>query len=160
MQSNAPHPDTGAEPPVLFQADWAEAWCAAIEASDAYRRDGAAWSSPLAVVITADPDAGMPQERAVWLDLDGGRCRQARSVDGPTSTELADIPVVIEGPPAVWARLLAGRLEPMLALTLGKLGLRRGSLATLLPHARGARELLATARTVPTRFPAGWPEVS
>lgn len=150
MESATPFSD-------LFDADWADAWCAAIESSEAYRRDGAAWSSPLAVVITADPELGWPEERAVGLDLDGGCCRGARPVDGDT---LADTPVVIEGPPAVWARLLAGKLEPMLALTLGKLKLRRGSLAMLLPHARGARELLATARTVPTHFPTGWPEVS
>lgn len=147
MESTAP----------LFDPEWADAWCAAIEASEAYRRDGAGWSSPLAVAITADAAAGIPEERAVWLDLAGGRCRGAKPADG---AQLADTPVVIEGPPAVWARLLAGKLEPMLALTLGKLKLRRGSLATLLPHARGARELLATARAVPTRFPAGWPEVS
>jgi hypothetical protein len=52
--------------------------------------------------------------------------------------------------------VLAGDIDPLFAIMGGRLQLRSGSLAGLMPHARGAKELVACAREVPTRFPEGW----
>jgi hypothetical protein len=52
--------------------------------------------------------------------------------------------------------VLAGDIDPLFAIMGGRLQLRSGSHAGLMPHARGANALVACAREVPTRFPEGW----
>jgi len=110
---------------------------------------------PIALVLDPDPGRGIPEPRAVRVDLSKGACRGAVTlVDGAVD----GTPTVIGGPPATWRRVLAGELDPLFALVGGKLQLRAGSLAALMPHARGAKELVASARQVPTHFPDGWEE--
>ncbi len=136
----------------LFSEDWVRAWCRALNESEAYREAGAKWKGPIALVLDPDPARGVDEERAVRLDLDSGRCEEARAV---TDGQLEATPTVIGGRPATWSRVLKGDLDPLSALMSGKLQLRSGSLAELMPHAQGAKELVSTARRVPTRFPGG-----
>ena len=141
------------DPHDLFSEGWARAWCRVLNESEAYRRAGAKWKGPIALVLDPDPARGVDEERAVRVDLDSGQCEQARAV---TDGQLEATPTVIGGRPAAWSRVLAGDLDPLFALMSGKLQLRSGSLAELMPHAQGAKELVRSARQVPTRFPDGW----
>ena len=137
--------------PEVFTQEWAEAWCAALNASTAYREAAGMWEGAVALVMTADAEAGVPEPRAVYLDVAAGACGGARLAD---ETDLSAARYVIEATPAGWQAMLSGAVSPLMALMSGKLRLTRGNFATLLPYANAARELVATAGTVPCRFPA------
>ncbi len=124
-----------------------------LNGSATYREAGASWVGPIALVLDPDPENGVPEGRSVRLDLAGGSCRGA--VAATDGAPLGDA-TVIAGAPTVWSRVLRGDLDPLFAIMSGRLQLRSGSLAELMPHARSAKELVNTARSVPTRFPDGW----
>ena len=137
----------------LFSDEWARAWCRILNESEAYREAGAAWKGTIALELDPDPELGVPVARTVRVDLALGRCHGAATgardgTDPPKAT--------IGGAPVTWRRILAGEVDPVLAMMSGKLELRSGSLAELMPHARGAKELVTSARQVPTLFPEGW----
>lgn len=137
--------------PEVFTQEWAAAWCAALNASDAYRAAAAGWEGAVALVMGADGEAGVPVQRAVYLDVAGGVCGGARVAN---EADLATARYVIEASPSAWQAMLDGTLAPMMALMTGRLRLTRGNFASLLPYANAARELVATAGEVPCRFPA------
>ena len=137
--------------PEVFTQEWAAAWCAALNASQAYRAAAGAWEGAVALVMSADAEAGVPVERAVYLDVAGGSCGGARMA---SEADLAAARYVIEASPDAWQAMLGGTLAPMMALMTGRLRLTRGNFAALLPYADAARELVATAGEVPHSFPA------
>ena len=47
-----------------------------------------------------------------------------------------------------WQEVLEGRLEPLSALMLGLLELKKGTIAALAPYAQAAQELVKVAREV------------
>ena len=121
----------------LFDERWAEAWGEEIRASGVYRAAAANWESP--VVLEMMHESG---SRAVYADLYRGECRVARVA---TADECTSAPVVISASHAVWLDLLAGKLDPILALMTGRLRLRRGTLASLMPYTAAAKEMVAAA---------------
>ena len=137
----------------LFSDAWAREWCRILDESDAYREAGAGWTGPIALVLDADPERGVAEPRAVRVELADGGCRGGGAVD---AADAGAAPTVIGGSAETWRRVLTGELDPLFALMGGKLQVRSGSLSTLMPHARGAKELVNTARRVPTAFPDGW----
>jgi SCP-2 sterol transfer family len=130
----------------LFSTDWALAWRTAIEASAAIKASRG-WRWPLVLIARG---AGVVEDRAVWLDLCDGECREARVA---TEADLAEAPFVLSADLEVWERLLERALEPIAGVMKGQLKLVRGSLAALLPYAAAAKELVSAATLVPTRFP-------
>ena len=132
-----------------FSSEWALAWCGALNASTEYRSTAAEWEGSVALVMCADPAAGI-ESRAVFLDVARGTCHGAR-VASPGDLDAAAY--IIEAAPDVWRELIAGRSAPLMALMTGRLRLIRGSIAALLPFANAARELVASASSIPARFP-------
>ena len=131
----------------LFSDPWAETLGRALAASVEYRRAAARWEGDLVLSwlgADGEPRAG------VYLDLLHGDCRAARAA---RDEDHATAAFVIAGALPAWLAVLEGRSEPLGAIMRGQLRLRRGSLARLLPFVEAARELVAAARTVPTRFP-------
>ena len=133
-----------------FSAEWALAWCSALNASSEYRSAAADWEGSVALVMSADAGAGVAEARGVFLDVARGACHGSR-VASPADLDAAAY--VIEAAPDVWRELLAGRSAPLMALMTGRLRLTRGSIAALLPFANAARELVQTASSIPARFP-------
>lgn len=131
-----------------FSAEWAAAFHEAIEADASYRELAAKWTWPVALVLDAAPDIGYPDAVAVELTLDRGRCHAAviRHPDAVTA------PFILRAPYAVWKQVVRGELDPLAGVTRGKIGVK-GSLATLMTHARSASALCNCARAIPTRFP-------
>ncbi len=131
-----------------FSPEWADAFRAAIEADAAYRAAAAKWVWPVAFVLDAAPQHGYPDAVAVELALDHGRCH------GAVIRRPGDVsaPIVLRGPYATWKSIVRGELDPLAAVTRGKLHVE-GSIFTLMLHAKAATALVACARTVPTRFP-------
>ncbi|MFN0098974.1 MAG: Fis family transcriptional regulator [Gemmatimonadaceae bacterium] len=131
-----------------FTPEWASAFQVAIEADATYRELAAKWIWPVALVLDAAPELGYPDAVAVELALEGGRCHGAvvRHPDAVTA------PFVLRAPYATWKLVMRGELDPLAGVTRGKIGVK-GSLATLMMHARSASALCVCARAVPTRFP-------
>ena len=136
--------------PKLFNEEWAQAWCDEINASPTYRTSAATWEGAVALVMRADPAAGIETPRSVFLDLWHGECRGAR-VAAPFDVDEARY--VIEAEPADWLDMLGGRTSPLVALMSGKLRLSKGNLTALLPYANAAKELIDTAALIHVRFP-------
>jgi len=137
----------------IFTEDWAQAWHDKINANDAYKQAATRWEGAIAMVMTPDGDMGIPQERMVIADLWHGDCRGAKVA---TATELEDVPYLIRATPTNWKSVLAGKTDPIVGLMGGKLKLAKGSLFALLPYAKAAKELVASAIQVDTSYPDGW----
>jgi putative sterol carrier protein len=138
--------------PAPFTDDWARACCAALNASAEFR--AASGDRPWSIALACDPapSAGIAHATAVDFELADGGCRAAR-VTAPADARAG---VVLRGSYETWAAVVRGDLEPVAAVTSGRLAVERGSFMTLLPLVGPARALLAAARTVPTEL-AGEP---
>ncbi|MEM9293050.1 MAG: SCP2 sterol-binding domain-containing protein [Acidobacteriota bacterium] len=145
--------DDSSSPPEIFSAEWAQAWGDALDTSEAYREAASSWEGALVLVMSADPNLGIPSERAVFLDLEHGRCHEARLAN---DEDRAEAPFVLAAEPAQWKRVLESDLDPLLALMSGKIRLARGSLAKLTPQVKAARELVRTAANLEASVPEGW----
>ena len=134
--------------PAFFSAPWASAVCDALNASDAYRQSAATWDGAIRFVAREVP--GAEPERAVWLDLRHGTCHGTRTGADATA---AGAPFEIAAAYSVWTEVLAGRLDPVMGMMLGKLKLT-GSMAQVASHAGAAKALVACASSVETSPPA------
>ena len=133
--------------PAFFSPDWADAVCAALNASDAYRQSAATWDGAIRFVARDVP--GADGDRAVWLDLRHGDCHGTRTGADAGS---AGAPFEIAAAYPVWTEVLAGRLDPVMGMMLGKLKLT-GSMAQIAAHAGAAKQLVACAASVETTAP-------
>lgn len=130
-----------------FTAAWAEAFRSAIESDESYRSAAAKWTWPVALVLTPAPELGFVDSVAVELQLDGGRCHAAAIV----AADAVTAPIALTAPYPVWKSIVRGELDPMAGVTRGLIAVR-GSLMTLMMHARAATALVACAKAVPTEF--------
>ncbi len=135
--------------PAPFTDDWARACCAAVAASPAFRAAAGDRAWTIALACDAEPAAGLPEAAAVDFAFAGGACRSARAV----APEAAAADVVLRGRYATWQALVRGELDPVAAVTTGRLAVARGSLPALLPLVGAARALLEAARSVPAEAP-------
>jgi putative sterol carrier protein len=131
---------------------WAKAWGEALNGSPTYRAAAASWEGPVLVTVRGDPARGV-QERAVFLDLFHGTCREARAA---RQGDMGSARFALTADAGTWAGLLAGTLDPMTAVMGGALDLTKGSVASLLPQLAAAKELVAVARSLETTLPPGW----
>lgn len=134
-------------PLIAFTDAWARAWAEHLNSSAAYRAAAAQWEGGVVLEVaegTADPEV------AIFLDLWHGACRAGRVA---TAVDRESARYILRGARGVWRKVLAGHLQPIMAVMTGKLRLVRGDLAGLLPYAGAARELLSTASTIETAFP-------
>ncbi len=132
----------------IFGQAWLDAWRAEINQDPVYADKGARWSGP--VMLRVWPAGDRSRTRAVWLDLDDGRCHAARPA-GPDDRGTAAL--VIGAPLENWARVLGGEFDPVAGLMAGKLKLEKGNILKVLPFADGARAMLAAATRVGGELP-------
>lgn len=135
------------EPVTLFSAGWAQQYLTAINASRAYYNASTRWEAgPLTFVLKPAPNRGFPTERAVWLDLHRGRCRDALGLPPAEARQRAAF--VIEGDYDTWMDVLNGRAQPLPLIVRGKLRLAKGSLMRLMPFTQSAQELIKCAQGI------------
>lgn len=137
----------------IFTEEWAELWGEQINQNEAYRKAAAKWEGAIALIMGVDESMGIPAERFVVADLWHGDCRGATASD---QQQFDDAPYAISATPALWKNVLAGKTDPIVGLTMGKLKLTRGGLFALLPYAKAAKELVVSAMQVDTSYPPGW----
>ena len=133
--------------PAFFSPAWAAAVCDALNADAAYREAAATWDGAIRFVAHDTP-AG---EQAAWLDLRHGECHGAKA---GAEAAAAEAPFEIAAGYDVWTEVLAGRLDPVMGLMLGKLNLS-GNMGQVMTHAKAAKALVACAASVETAPPAG-----
>lgn len=129
----------------LFGPEWAERLERELRTSETYRAAAASWKGSLAFVLEPDGTPGFPERRGLFLDLLHGSTRAVRPA---LPGDLDAATFRLNGPAAVWVRLLSGDLEPGAALMGGGLKLTRGFLFSLLPHLAAAKALFECAREV------------
>ena len=137
----------------IFTNDWAQLWNDSINSNADYKRAAERWEGAIAMIMSADPAMGIPEDRIVVADLWHGDCRGARAAG---SAEIEDTPYLITAEPKAWKSVLSGKTDPIVGLMGGKLKLTKGSLFALLPYAKAAKELVRSAISVETTFPEGW----
>ncbi|MGF1466872.1 MAG: SCP2 sterol-binding domain-containing protein [Sandaracinaceae bacterium] len=133
-------------------AEWTSAFKDAINANAAYAEAGSEWThGSVAYVVAARPDLGLPEERAMLLDLHRGSCRDAQLVDAAQAQE-ADF--VIRAEYEEWREVLSGEVDPTKAMMQNRLRLEKGHLPTLVKFVVASRELVRSAATIDTEYPA------
>jgi putative sterol carrier protein len=130
-----------------FSPAWADALRQAVNADAGYRDAAARWTNPVALVVEAG--TGVEAGAAVQVDLVAGTCRSAESI----SPDAVTAPFVLSATLASWKRMLIDNLDPITAVAKGDIRLTRGSIGTLMLHARGAKALLQCARQIETAWP-------
>ena len=135
-----------------FPSDaWAAAYKEALNANPKYAVAGKDWThGAVALVIKAQPEIGIDSAVAVLLDVDSGKCRDARYLPAEEARQTA--PFVIEGTYARWQTLLQEGGDPIKALMQGKFKLTKGHLPTIIRYVESSRQLMASAQLVPTEF--------
>jgi len=135
----------------VFTEEWSRACQRRLNERPGYRAAAADWTDPVVLWMSADPAQGIPEDRAVYLDLYRGECRATREA----SAEDRDrAPIVFHAGAAAWRQLLEGGMDPVTAVARGLLRLERGSLLMLARYAAAAREMLAAAASAGGCFPA------
>ena len=129
--------------------EWVAEFEKQLNASPEYKASSLTWEAgPLALVGEADPDIGLDEDLAIWLDLLHGECREAKLV---SFEEAEKAPFVIRGTYALWKQVLRKEIGPVKALMQGKLKLQ-GSMVTIMRYVKGAEALVECATKVPTKF--------
>lgn len=131
----------------VFTGDWARNWCEELQRSAAYRSAAQNWEGALVLKMRTAPG-----DRAVYLDLWRGDCRAARAA---REEDAERAPFVISADASSWRQILAGELEPVAAIAMGRLNLEKGNMLQLATQAPAARELVNAARRVGGSFPEG-----
>lgn len=130
-----------------FSTAWADALLDAVNADTNYRDAGKAWTNPVALVV--EPGHGVTDGVAVQVDLQAGSCLRAESLH-PTAVSA---PFVLSADLPTWKDIVDGLRDPLSSVALGKVRLTRGSMGTLLLHARSAKALVACAQKIDTLWP-------
>jgi putative sterol carrier protein len=117
--------------------------------SATYKAVAATWTQgAVALVIRAEPAAGLSAPQGIWLDLDRGVCREAKLVDESTAQTA---PYCITGDYVRWKQVLRRQLDPIQAMMQKKLELR-GQMSVLVRYVGASKELVECASRVPTTF--------
>jgi len=132
--------------------EWTEAFKNALNHSKAYREAGKPWVfGAVAMVVKGDPCRGIAHDVGMIVDVHEGTCRSAKFIE--RVRDLADANFVIAASYPRWKDVIEGKLDPIKGMMQGKLKLTKGELSVLVRFVESSRQLVASAREVPTEFP-------
>jgi putative sterol carrier protein len=137
--------------PLRFPSpEWCAAYGVAINANADYRAAGKDWTfGAVAMIVTADPSIGIPEDMAMWLDLHQGECRGCRLV-GRQEAESAAFVIVASH--ARWKEVIRGQLDPTKGMMQNRLKLTKGHMPTMVKFVTASKQLVASTSRVATRF--------
>jgi putative sterol carrier protein len=137
--------------PLRFpSAEWCVAYGVAINANPDYRAAGKDWTfGSVAMVVTADPSIGIPEDMSMWLDLHQGECRGCRLVPRQEAESAA---FVIVATYARWKEVIRGQLDPTKGMMQNRLKLTKGHMPTMVKFVTASKQLVASTSRVATRF--------
>ncbi len=130
--------------------EWCAAYRDAINANPGYKAAGKEWThGPVAMLVTAEPSLGIPEDLAMWLDVDRGECRDCRLVSREEAEEAA---FVLVGTYARWKEVIKGELDPTKGMMQNKLKLTKGHMPTMVKYVTASKQLVESTSRVPTEF--------
>jgi len=131
-------------------AEWCVAYKDAINANANYKTAGREWThGPVAMIVSADPAIGIPEDMSMWLDLDQGTCRDCRLV---SRAEAEKAPFVLVATYARWKEVIRKLLDPTKGMMQNKLKLTKGHMPTMVKFVTASKELVESTSRVPTQF--------
>lgn len=134
----------------IFTDEWAVAWRDELNRSERYKKVGRTWEWPLVLLMEADPDWGIDQDRAVYVDLYHGECREARVA---TADDIKQVSYVVKADPKTWRDLRDGNIEAIGAILRGRMVLQKGSMLVMARYVGAANELTHAVSRINTVFP-------
>ncbi len=133
--------------------EWTVAFKEAVNSNAAYREAGKEWTfGSVAMVVKADPGAGINNDVGMLLDVQGGQCRSTQYFENAESAQAADFVIVASY--EQWKDVILGKVDPIRAMMEGKLGLTKGHLPTIIRFVDASRALVSSASHIETRFVA------
>ena len=131
--------------------EWMAAYKSAINANPDYKKAGKDWThGVVAMVVKAEPTLGLPEDLAMWLDVDSGTCKEC--VLMPAREAESKAPFVVVASYAQWKQVIKKELDPTKALMQGKLKLAKGHMPTMVKHVNASKQLVESTTRVPTKF--------
>jgi putative sterol carrier protein len=131
-------------------AEWCAAYKDAINGNAGYKAAAKDWKhGPVAMVVGAEPAIGIPEDTAMWLDLDQGSCKDCRLV---SREEAEKASFVIVATYARWKEVIRKQLDPTKGMMQNKLKLTKGHMPTMVKFVTASKELVESTSRVPTQF--------
>jgi putative sterol carrier protein len=131
-------------------AEWCTAYRDAINANAGYKTAGKDWThGSVAMVVSAEPAIGIPEDMAMWLDLDRGSCRDCHLVSRAEAEKAA---FVIVASYARWKEVIRKELDPTKGMMQNRLKLTKGHMPTMVKFVTASKELVESTSRVPTQF--------
>lgn len=130
--------------------EWAEAFCRALNDSPEYRSAAARWEGDIIFLATNLPqELGLGEKSAMKLLLKHGRCNGVEYYQG-SDVDKADAPYILEADYKTWLEVIGGKLQPIPAMVLGKIKIKKGSLSILAQYITAALAMIKAAQVVET----------
>jgi putative sterol carrier protein len=131
--------------------EWVAAYKDAINANADYAKAGKDWThGVVAMVVKAEPTLGIPEDLAMWLDVQEGKCRDCKLLSAKEAEEKA--PFVVVASYAQWKQVIKKEIDPTKALMQGKLKLTKGHMPTMEKHVNASKQLVESTTRVATKF--------
>jgi len=137
--------------PKFPSKEWAEAFCQALNDSPDYRTTASRWEGDIIfLAVNIPPEVEQGDKAAMKFLLKHGQCRGVEVYTDDAVTQ-ADAPYILEADYKTWLDVIAGRIQPIPAMVLGKIKVKRGSFATLAQYAPAALAMIKAAQKVGTQ---------
>ncbi len=134
--------------PIKFPSDeWAKAFMAEINKSEAYAEAAETWEGDFYFIVT--PEGALKEPVYLYFDLWHGNCRDGFLVTDPAVKKPA---FVITATLGQWRKVIEKKLDPMQGLMTRQLKLQ-GDMVKIMKAVKAAQELVNCATKVPTEFP-------
>jgi putative sterol carrier protein len=127
--------------------EWVMEYVARLNANPNYEDAGRKWEGAMTFVIRKD--VAYDKDAYLYLDLYHGKCRGAKFSFIPEELPRSEYKYI--GPYTNWKRLINKEIDPIQGILTGKFKLE-GSMMTIMRFTRAAKEMVATAASVPTEF--------
>jgi putative sterol carrier protein len=145
-----PPPSPTAVPLRFPSAEWCAAYKEALNGNAAYQVAARDWThGSVAMVVVAEPAIGIPEDTAMWLDLQEGRCRDCRLV---SREEAEKASFVIVATYARWKEVIRKQLDPTKGMMQNKLKLTKGHMPTMVKYVTASKQQVESTSRVPTQF--------
>ena len=132
-----------------YSPEWAAAYRDEINRSAVYKQAAAGWEGTVGLVVLAEPDKNVPEDRGIYMDLWHGEAREIRVT---TRDEAERCDFVITGPYSRWKQVAKKELDATKGIMLGQLKLR-GNFPTIVRYTKASNELTECTTRVPVKWP-------
>lgn len=146
MEHQYIHTVTPGKAMLFLSENWLAAFKDALNSSEEYMKSATTWEGD--IIFQVDPDSkDIKEPIRAYVNLWHGECTEARV---GTANDTAEF--VYAGSLENWKKLIAGDLGPIRGIMSRKFKVA-GSIAKLMRYVKAAQTMVATATSIPTRFP-------